>query len=138
MKVCFTTYVFGWYQDYIPTYIYSILTAFPQHYVKIFLKERLSPENRQALELVKKTSDSFEVIEEFTDLDDCQIPHLPSIRFLLTREYFEDFDYVYFGDVDFIIYNEHDDNFSNIYLNHCEQTGLPFSNEVNYDWGKYG
>ena len=135
MKLCFTTFVFGWYQDFIPTYIFSILKAFPQHYVKIFLKESLSDSNRLALNLIN--SDHFEVVENFSDLNWCEIPHLPALRFLLGREYFEGFDYVYFGDVDFIVYNEHDDQFFDTYIAHCEKTGLPFSNECNYDWGRY-
>jgi len=138
MKLCFTTYVFGWYQDYIPTYIYSILHAFPQHFVKIFVKEKLTENNKQALDLVKKQiSNSFEIIEEFDDLDHCGIPHLPAIRFLLTRDYFEEFDYVYFGDVDFVIYNQWNDSFADRYVEHMKHTGLPFSNEWNYDYGKY-
>jgi len=137
-SLCFTTYVFGWYQDYIPTYIYSILLAFPQHFVKIFVKEKLTENNKRALDLVKRhVSDSFEIIEEFDDLDHCKIQHLPSLRFLMTRDYFEGFDYVYFGDVDFIIYNENDDNFYDHYVEHMKQTGLPFSNEWNYDRGKF-
>ncbi len=137
-KLCFTTYVFGWYQDFIPTYIYSILHAFPQHYVKIFVKESLNQSNKNGLELVRSYGyTSFEVIDNFKDLDWCGIPHLPSLRFLLTREYFDGFDYVYFGDVDFIIYNEHNDCFYETYLEHIKETNLPFSNEWNYDWGKY-
>lgn len=137
-RLCFTTYVYGWYQDFIPIYIYSILHAFPQHFVKIFLKESLTENNQRALDMVRsEVSSSFEVVEEFTDLDWCQIPHLPSLRFLLTREYFDGFTYVYFGDVDFVVYNEHDDQFFDMYVSHCQETGLPFSNEWNYDWGKY-
>jgi len=137
-SLCFTTYVFGWYQDYIPTYVYSILLAFPQHFVKIFLKEKLSDKNKHALDLVRKqVSNSFEIIEEFTDLDHCGLEHLPSLRFVMTRDYFEGFDYVYFGDVDFVIYNEKDDNFYERYIDHCNQTKLPFSNEWNYDKGRF-
>ena len=138
MKLCFTTYVYGWYQDYIPTFILSILTAFPQHYVKIFLEEQLSNANRNCLESIRsKVSDRFEVVESFSELDWTLIPHAASYRFLLTREYFEEFDYIYFGDVDFIIYNEYNDQFFDTYLDHCKNTGLPFSNEWNYDWGKF-
>lgn len=138
MKLCFTTYVYGWYQDYIPTFILSILTAFPQHFVKIFLEEKLSDANRHCLELIKQNvSDQFEVIESFSELEWTLIPHEASYRFLLTREWFEGFDYIYFGDVDFIIYNEYEDQFYDTYVTHCDKTGLPFSNEWNYDWGKF-
>lgn len=135
---CFTTVVYGWYQDFIPIYIYSILESFPQHYVKIFVLEELKQNNKESLEFIKQNlSDRFEVVDNFTDLDWCELPHKASMRFLLTREYFEEFDYVYFGDVDMLIYNVFNDNFVEYYLKHCEKTGLPFSNEYNYYENKY-
>jgi len=125
--------VYGWYQDYIPSFVLSILATFPQHYVKIFVKDQLSETNKRCLDLIKKDiSDHFEIIESFSELDWTLIPHLAAYRFLLTRDYFEGFDYIYFGDVDFIIYNEKEDQFFDTYLEHCKKTGLPFSNEWNY------
>ena len=55
----------------------------------------------------------------------------------MTREYFEGFNYVYFGDVDFVIYNELDDDFISDYLLHCKCTELPFSNGWNYFDGRH-
>lgn len=135
MKMCFTTFVWGAYQDYIPAYIYSILESFPQHYVKIFLHETLTEKTKNCLSLIK--SNNFEVIENFDELDVCDLPHKAAIRFLLPEHYFKDFDYIYFGDVDFIIYNQFEDNFYDQYIAHCQTTKLPFSNEYNYDYGKY-
>ena len=135
-KLCFSTLVWGWYQDFIPTYIYSILHAFPQHHVKIFVYEELTENNKKCLELIP--SANFEIVDNFKDLDWCQLPHLAAQRFLLTREYFEGFDYIYMGDVDFIVYNHfNDENFYDRYVSHCKSTGLPFSNEYNYDYGRY-
>lgn len=135
---CFTTVVYGWYQDFIPIYIYSILKSFPRHFVKIFLLDQLTENNRRALQLVKdEISDRFEIIENFSDLNWCKIPHKAALRFLLTREYFEEFEYVYFGDVDFLIYNEYNDNFVEKYLTRCKETGLPFSNWWNYYENKH-
>jgi hypothetical protein len=136
-RCCFTTVVYGWYKDFIPIYIYSILKSFPQHYVKIFLKDKLDDHNTQTLRLVKDRNDQFEIVENFTELDWCQIPHLAALRFLLTREYFQGFEYVYFGDVDFLIYNIFKDNFVDTYIRHCDETGLPFSNGWNYKDGKH-
>lgn len=135
MNLCFSTFVYGWYQDFIPIYIYSILTAFPQHHVKIFLHEQLSETNKYCLSLIP--SDNFEIVENFKELDSCNIQHLSAYRFLLTRDHFKDFDYIYMGDVDFLIYNQFNDNFYDFYVSHCKKTKLPFSNEWNYDFGKY-
>jgi hypothetical protein len=138
MVCCFTTVVYGWYQDFIPIYIYSVLKSFPQHYVKIFLLDELKENNRKSLEVIKKeVSDRFQIVENFKDLDCCEIKHSAALRFLLTREYFEDFEYVYFGDVDFLIYNQFDDNFVSYYLGHCEKTGLPFSNCWNIEGNRF-
>ena len=138
MRLCFTTVVYGWYQDFIPLYIQSVLTAFPQHFVKIFLLDSLTENNKQSIQVLKsKVSDRFEVVDNFHELDSCEVPHLASLRFLLTREYFEGFDYVYFGDVDILVFNEYNDNFYDSYATHCKRTGLPFSNAYNYYENKY-
>ena len=60
-KCCFSTYVHGWYQDFIPTYIFSILHAFPNHYVKIFLHEKLNDYNKEALNLIDNKN--YQIIE---------------------------------------------------------------------------
>lgn len=137
-KLCFTTYVYGWYQDFIPIYIYSILSHWPQHFVKIFLHENLTDANKYSLNLVQKEiSDNFEIVENCLNHNATGIDNLAALRFVMPREEFAEFDYVYFGDVDFIIYNCFEDNFYDCYIQHCNQTGLPFSNEWNYDYRHY-
>lgn len=138
MKLCFTTIAYDWYQDLIPIYILSILKAFPQHYVKLFSEDNLTDYNQSCLSLIRKqVSDNFEVVENFRDLDSCKISHKAANRFLLTREYFEGFDYVYIGDIDFIIYNQFDDQFFDHYVSRCENTGFPFSNSYWVDKGRF-
>ena len=135
-KVCFTSFVYGWYQDFIPIFVYSTLKSYPQHFVRIFLYEALTDGNRRSLELIRnQVSDQFEIIESFTELDDFNLPHKAAYRFVMGREYFPEFEYIYIGDVDFIIQEKQD--FFESHLNNCEKTGLPFSNSWNYDWGKF-
>ena len=136
-KVCFTSFVYGWYQDFIPLFIFSVLKAYPQHFVKIFLYEELTESNRASLELIKDFSSSFEVVENVKEFDAFKIPHKAAYRFLMTREYFPEFEYIYFSDIDFIVYNNFDDNFYELHLKYCEKSGFPFSNSWNYDWGRY-
>ena len=136
--VCFTSVVYGWYQDYIPLFVYSVLKSYPQHFVRIFLYENLSDGNKASLELIKAQGfTSFEIIESFTELDVFGIPHKAAYRFIMGREYFPEFNYIYFGDIDFIVLNEDKNNFYEPYLEHCQKTGLPFSNSWNYDWGRF-
>ncbi len=137
-KLCFTTYVHGWYQDFIPTYIYSILLHWPHHFVKIYLHEELLDRNKEALEMVKeRVGGNFQIVENYQEVDKTEIPHLAALRFLMPREEFDGFDYVYFGDVDFINYNVFNDDFYDTYVAQCEQTGLPFSDEWEYDYRRW-
>lgn len=135
MKFGFLTHAFGWYQDFVPLYIFSCLYTCPS-FVRVLLHEELTENNRRALELIRPYNGSFEVIQNYRGVDLSHIDHLPAVRFLLPREAVADLDYVYIGDVDFIVYNEVDDNFFEYYLKHCRATGLPFSNSVTNDDGQ--
>ena len=127
-KLCFSTIVFGWYQDFIPLYIYSILSNFPQHHVKIFLLETLTPTNRQHLDMIPNSN--WEIIENFRPANTSP----KSARYFLGPEYFSDFDYIYIGDIDIMIFNEFNQkNFYEFYLDKCEKTNLPFSNSWYFD-----
>ena len=137
-KVCFTSFVYGWYQDFIPIFILSVLKSYPQHFVRIFLYEELVEANKTSLQLLKEEfPNSFDVIENVKEFDTWGIPHKAAYRFIMSSDYFPEFEYIYFSDIDFIVYNQFNDNFYETYLEHCEKTGLPFSNSWNFDWGKY-
>jgi hypothetical protein len=134
--LCFSTYAYGWYRGFIPAYVFSILHEFPQHFVKIFLPGELPDKEKRVLDTVRAFNGNFQIVEHYSLADQSQIKHLPAIRYLLPRKEFADFQYVYLGDVDFIIFNEHNDDFIGYYRNHCESTGLPFSNSITHDNGK--
>lgn len=129
--LCFSTYAYGWYQDFVPLYIFSILYSFPQYYAKVFLRDSLTDDNRRALELIPNRS--FEIVENYS----LPVLSLPATRFLMPRSEFAGFKYVYMGDVDFILYDEVGCDFLEYYLRHCESTGLPFSNAVTRDNGRW-
>ena len=135
MSLCISTYVYGWYQDLVPVYVYSILRSFPQHFVKIYTHEELRPHNKEALRIVSDISKNFEIVERFS-LDLPHIKHLAAFRFLMPRSEFDGFKYVYMGDVDIIVVNQFDDDFVSHYTDHMRQTGLPFSNS--YSWEPNG
>lgn len=136
-SLCFTTYVHGWYQDFIPIYIFSILHQFPNYFVKIFTHEKLTVNNSAALDLVKSFNSSFKIVERYQGVDCTNIKHLPAVRYLLPKSEFSGFDYVYFGDVDFIVTNEHNDDFVTYYKKQCDYTNLPFSNAITHDNNKH-
>jgi hypothetical protein len=130
--LCFSTFVYGWYQDLTPLYIYSILKHFPQHYVKVYTNEFLTPNNKRALDIISHMSGNFEIVERFS-LDHPHIKHLAAFRFLMPPEEFSDFRYVYLGDVDIIAVNQFEDDFVQHYVGHMKQTGLPFSNSYSIE-----
>jgi hypothetical protein len=125
--ICFCTYVYGWYEEFIPIFLYSLLSTQKCH-IKIFVEKTVSTKIKSLLSTI---TGNYEIVENFGN--PYGIPHLAANRFLLND--FKEFDYVYFTDIDFIFYQHH--NFCEYYLNHCDSTGLPFSNSWNYEYGIY-
>jgi hypothetical protein len=126
--LCIVVCVYGAYQNYIPLYIYTALRSYPDYFVRVYLREELLPHNRRALEAVREgLSSRFEVREnslrEFPDTA------LKSTRWLIPYEDLSDFEYAYFGDVDFIICRE-DPDIRARHVGHCRENDLPYSNAV--------
>lgn len=135
-KLCIAVYVFGVYTKYIPFYIYSILRAYPNYFVKVFCNETITESERKALTLIKgKLSDHFEVLEnygnEYNYLNQTNMIGGGQIamRWLLPERFFSEFDYVYIGDVDFLIFRE-DPSLLEFHIDNCNRLDLPFSNAV--------
>lgn len=139
MKVCFTSFVFGNYQKYIPFYIYSIARTYPNAYVRVFYDGFLENKiNDILLELKKSNVASFEVIE----LKDASINEFEKykikgggkklVRWLFDSSNFKGFDFVYFGDVDILILPE-EISLMDLHIAQMKRMGLPFSNKVRVD-----
>jgi len=99
----FQTLSWGDYENFIPTFIYSALTAYPETFVRLIHREPISAGVREALVLVReKLSDHFEVLENVW-------PHTPlgcGMRWLLGGAWWNGFSYGHIGDVDLLIYRE--------------------------------
>lgn len=134
-ELCFVAFVYGKYTKYIPYYIYSILRSYPNFYVKIFVNDSLNINERNCLNMIrKKLSNNFEVKENFFkqfNFDKWNVSEegRKAIRFLIPRKEFIEFQNVYFGDIDFLIFNENPGILEG-HLSHCEKVGLPYSNLV--------
>jgi len=86
------------YQYFIPLFTYSIKKAYPEWNVKIFLLGQLAEEVKIFL------LDNTEVYENmFLDYP-MRESTCNALRHLIPAKYFEDFDYVYNTDIDFIIF----------------------------------
>lgn len=138
-RLCITTFVYGWYQHFIPVYVYSVLKSYPHYFVKIFLHSRLETRNRELLNAIRKYGyENFEVVEDyFRDIFN-ESEYLRTARFFIPGSEFADFDYAYFGDVDFIICKEQP-GILEAHAAHCKEIGLPYSNAVRHrDWKDLG
>jgi hypothetical protein len=138
-NLCFSTFVFGTYQKYIPYYIYSIARTYPEAYVKIIVDGFISPHITQVLEILKKQQiNRFEIVEiadnGYEEYKDYNIRGggKKLLRWLFSYSFFKDFDYVYFGDVDILILPEKTP-LIDFHISQSNQFGLPFSNKVRTD-----
>ncbi|QQK80839.1 hypothetical protein HUG20_13675 [Salicibibacter cibi] len=129
--LCMSVYVFGNYTKYIPYYVYSILKSYPNYFVKVFVMDRLSTKENACMKMIKKNlSTNFEIKENY-------FPYTPfkdgkkgkPFRFLIPQTEFSEFEYVYIGDIDFLITKETPSLLEG-HVNHCEKIGLPYSNQI--------
>lgn len=122
----FQTLSWGEYENFIPTYVYSVLAAYPEAFVRLIHRERLSAGVREALGLLRaKLSDHFEVLENVW-------PHTPfdcGMRWLLGGAWWQGFDYGQIGDVDLLIYRE-TPTLLKFELERARQLGKPFVNNT--------
>ena len=124
-RTCVAAVVYGTYSRFIPFYIYSVLRSYPDYFVKIFLQGTLTHGERRALKLLAKNHFSnFEVVENYDDSIQGDW-----LRWLLPRDEFTGFDYLYIGDVDFLIVRDNPP-LHEAHLAHCRRRELPWSNEV--------
>ncbi|OEE10478.1 hypothetical protein [Vibrio cyclitrophicus] len=128
-KLCLTTYVFGEkYQEYIPLFILSIKYSYPDYGVVVFVREKISNEVQKQLNLIASKYE-FLIVEGYFDNVDVDFKYGPALRWFMYDDYFLDYDYIYFADVD-IIYCQENNALLNQHIEHMKFTNLPFSNVV--------
>lgn len=128
LQLCFSPFVFGNYTRFIPLYIYSILKSYPEYYVKVFCRNDLKPNEKIALDLIRNNlSQNFEIVNNFHRKIKTHHPKL--LRWLIPENQFENFENVYFGDIDFLIVKEKH-SILKTHLNHCSAINLPYSNVI--------
>lgn len=134
--LCFSSFVFGSYQKYIPYYIYSIWKTHADSYIKIFIEKTLEPNIQEVLEFFKnKNIENFEIIFLEISFEEYMVYKMKGggvktlIRFLINKEHFNTFDYVYVGDVD-ILFLPEVESILDFHINQLSTLKLPFSNKV--------
>lgn len=138
--ICFSSFVFGAYQKYIPYYIYAIHRTYPNAYVKVIYEGVVDRNVRAALTDLKENNAHFEVLELPVD-SFREYAHYPIrgggkklVRWLLNPELFTPYTYAYFGDVDILIFPEQE-ALMEFHKRQMAELKLPFSNKVRLDEG---
>lgn len=133
-KLLLVAYVFGTtYQDYIPLYILSALSTYPEWDIRIYLDNELKEAIKYQLGLLNKYSSHFSIVENFSSQSKfsekaSKISQIQkSQRWLFYDDLFSKYNAIYIGDIDLIIlpeklplYDQH--------LKHCEFLNMPYSN----------
>lgn len=131
-KLCITTYVSGdQYQEFIPVFVYSIVKSYPDYDVIIFCGEEIRKNVKESLSFINDKS-RFKIIENYLSFKvDSLTSRVSSMskRWLLYSEEFENYDYIYIGDIDIFI-NYENPSLLDQHLIHCETIGLDYSNVV--------
>jgi hypothetical protein len=133
------THVFGHHQEYVPLFVYSVLRSYPEYYCKVFIAGEARQHVLQALELVRTgLSTRFEIIQlGTTDVETITSSTRRgrndvirrSMRWFLPAEAFEGFEFLYIGDIDFLIVPEQP-SLADQHVRHMNATGMPYSNAV--------
>lgn len=130
-ELCITTYVTGDYQNFIPLYIFSILKSYPNYFPLIFCGEKIKPNIRKSLKILKKIG-SFKIIENYLK----EIPHVypQTKRWFIYSKELENFRYIYIGDVDIFIVSENIPLLEQ-HIIHCKKLNLCYSNIIRDNGG---
>ncbi|WP_020617525.1 hypothetical protein [Paenibacillus daejeonensis] len=130
-------FVFGDYTRFIPFYIYSILSNYPDYGIKIFTQGTLDRNEERCLQLLEQRfPGSFEIRTNYMRKlvlppgdPQTRTKIKKALRWLIPYKELKGFQNVYIGDVDFLIVKE-SPAMLEAHLHHCKTTGLPFSNAI--------
>ena len=132
-KLCVAVYAYGDYLVYIPAYAFSVLCAYENYSCKVYLSAS-SPEwlNEAFRTLAAQFDKRFQVV--LLDEESKQILKIleshgcqPGFRWFLPYDTVREFDFVYVGDVDFLIVPE-EPALGQQHLEHMKFEGVEYSN----------
>ena len=126
-KNAFVAYVFGTYEKYIPFYIYFINKNYPNDDILVFSQGKLSSNIKRSISTFNNYHIHENILLEHKDIGGGGSRVL---RYLLPRDYFREYKYVYVGDVDIIILKEKESLFS-FHKSQMKDINLPSKWEYN-------
>jgi len=136
MKTCVTTVVDGTFQRYTPLFILSLLTAYPDYSIRVFVRDDIGTELAEGMELLDGLGDWQIITGALDDYPQCNRLGAYLRYLLFTREraarYFSEFDYVYITDGDLLVTREIPPLHVQ-HIGHMKAIGLPYSDIIRHD-----
>lgn len=125
--LCVTTVVNERYQEFIPWFAYFINESYPAYHTSVFLTGKASKKVRRCLDLI---GGNFILHENcFREYPTNDVMTIKCLRWTNYSDEFENFDYIYIGDIDMLVCREKPDLLLQ-HIQHCDLLGLPYSNKV--------
>jgi hypothetical protein len=133
-ELCVVGYNYGnKYAWYIPIFVYSVLTSYPEYDVIVFTDGELDVTVKENIELLRGLG-NFEIVEKYSfGIEKIHLPNYPgimkSLRFLFYDNRFKKYKSIYIGDIDMFICKEEPGIYQQ-HLKHCDILNLPYSNYI--------
>jgi hypothetical protein len=128
MSLCIAVVANKKYERYIPYFCFFVKKSYPKCNVKIFALDGLSDKVKNFVHNGYRQSE-VKIIERLFDGFPQSNQELKSLRWLIPKEHFSDYEYVYIGDIDMLICKE-PFGLLEQHKKHCFDNQLPYSNCV--------
>lgn len=131
MRNAFCTFVYGKYYRFLPYYIFSISKNYPETAILILYNGKIPDGYKKTIKgytnifLFEDVANDFEWLNNLKHRGAAK----QTLRHILKLDVFNDFDAIYFGDVDILYLDEKYDLFD-FHSKQAMKSGLPFSNRV--------
>lgn len=127
-ELCIMMLVNKRYTPYVPWFIFFAAKAYPEYPVRVYSTDPLAPGEKKSLEALQGMSDWW-VGENCFQRYKHDAFVLKSLRWLIYPSEVLDFQNVYIGDIDMLLFRE-SPTLLDYHLARCEQLKLPYSNRV--------
>lgn len=122
-----TGFVFGnTFQEYIPLLVYSIIKAYPDYKLLIFVRGNLQKHISKQLEILNPLG-SFTIKENFHTKTNLRNQRGKALRWVTWVEEFHKYHSIYYSDID-MFYIKEEPGLYEQHMTHCKLIGKPFSN----------
>jgi hypothetical protein len=127
-NICIAVVTNKAYEKYVPYFVWAVKRSYPKYAVKVFCLSMLSQDVKNILKSLCPDN-GVEIVEMFFSELPSGNQELKSFRWLIPKQYFCGYEYVYIGDIDMLICKE-SPSLLEQHKMHCNNNQLPYSNCV--------